>query len=116
MAHVLISRVTGTLHTNVLGSECLRCHLHACTSSLEKCCAATSGVLFAWLQLAAPPAAAAGDIADDIDWTEDMPVPVKRRVSALREVQQDYDKLIRQFVRERAELQAKYEQQAGALS
>jgi hypothetical protein len=66
------------------------------------------------LQLAPPPAVAAGDIADDIDWTEDMPVPVKRRVAALREVQEDYDKLIKQFIKERAELQAKYEQQAGA--
>jgi hypothetical protein len=65
------------------------------------------------LQLAPPPAVAAGDIAEDIDWTEDMPVPVKRRVAALREVQGDYDKLIKQFIRERAELQAKYEQQAG---
>jgi hypothetical protein len=68
------------------------------------------------LQLAPPPAVAAGDIAEDIDWTEDMPVPVKRRVAALREVQGDYDKLIKQFIRERAELQAKYEQQAGEIS
>jgi hypothetical protein len=67
------------------------------------------------LQLAPPPAVAAGDIAEDIDWTEDMPVPVKRRVAALREVQGDYDKLIKQFIRERAELQAKYEQQAGEI-
>uniref|UniRef100_A0A383V5W6 Nucleosome assembly protein n=1 Tax=Tetradesmus obliquus TaxID=3088 RepID=A0A383V5W6_TETOB len=65
--------------------------------------------------LAPPPAVAAGDIAEDIDWTEDMPVPVKRRVAALREVQEDYDKLIKQFIKERAELQAKYEQQAAPM-
>lgn len=40
-------------------------------------------------------------------------VPVKRRVAALREVQSDYDTLIKQFQKERAELQAKYEKQAG---
>jgi hypothetical protein len=32
-------------------------------------------------------ATAADDLLDDIDWTEDMPVPVKRRVAALRELQ-----------------------------
>lgn len=58
-------------------------------------------------------AAAAGDIMDDVDWTEDMPVPVKRRVAALREVQKEYDTLMMDFIKERAELQAKYEKQAG---
>lgn len=50
---------------------------------------------------------------DDIDWTEDMPVPVKRRVRALKEVQGQYDELMRDFIKERAELQAKYEKAAG---
>eukprot|EP00879_Flechtneria_rotunda_P029067 GHRR01031329.1.p2 GENE.GHRR01031329.1~~GHRR01031329.1.p2 ORF type:complete len:103 (+),score=44.40 GHRR01031329.1:436-744(+) len=65
------------------------------------------------VQVAAPPQVAAGDIAGDIDWTEDMAVPVKRRVAALRQLQSDYDALQKQFIKERAELQAKYEQQAG---
>lgn len=43
-----------------------------------------------------------------------MPVPVKRRVRALKEVQGQYDELMRDFIRERAELQAKYEKAAGA--
>lgn len=60
-------------------------------------------------------AAAAGDIMDDIDWTEDMPVPVKRRVRALKEVQGQYDELMRDFIKERAELQAKYEKAAEPL-
>eukprot|EP00879_Flechtneria_rotunda_P006760 GHRR01007104.1.p1 GENE.GHRR01007104.1~~GHRR01007104.1.p1 ORF type:complete len:348 (+),score=127.01 GHRR01007104.1:91-1134(+) len=65
--------------------------------------------------VAAPPQVAAGDIAGDIDWTEDMAVPVKRRVAALRQLQSDYDALQKQFIKERAELQAKYEQQADPL-
>ncbi|KAF8057726.1 NAP1 [Scenedesmus sp. PABB004] len=64
---------------------------------------------------AEPASAAAADLADDIDWTEDMPGPVRRRVAALREVQGDYDTLLQAFVRERAELQAKYEKQAAPL-
>lgn len=68
------------------------------------------------MQVSPPLHAAAGDFADDvIDWTEDMPVPVKRRVAALREVQQEYDNLMQQFVKERAELLAKYQTQAGGL-
>jgi len=68
------------------------------------------------MQVGRPPRAAAGDFVDDvIDWTEDMPVPVKRRVAALREVQKDYDNLMQQFVKERAELLAKYQKQAGGL-
>jgi hypothetical protein len=52
----------------------------------------------------------------EIDWTEDMPVPVKRRVAALREVQGQYDELMREFIKERAALQAKYEKAAGETS
>lgn len=62
---------------------------------------------------AQPPQAAAGELMEDIDWTEDMPVPIKRRVAALREVQGEYDTLLKEFVRERADLQAKYEAAAG---
>lgn len=50
---------------------------------------------------------------EDIDWTEDMPVPIKRRVRALKEVQTQYDDLMRDFIKERAALQAKYEKAAG---
>lgn len=65
--------------------------------------------------IAAAAAAEAGDILDDIDWTEDMPVPVKRRVRALKEVQQQYDDLMRDFIKERAALMAKYETAAGEV-
>lgn len=59
-------------------------------------------------------AAAADDMLDeDMDWTDDLPVPVKRRVQALREVQAQYDKLMREFIKERATLAAKYETAAG---
>jgi hypothetical protein len=52
---------------------------------------------------------AMGDIFEDIDWTEGMEVPVKRRVAALREVQSDFDQLQKAFIKEQAELEAKYE-------
>lgn len=61
-------------------------------------------------------AAAAGDMLEDIDWTEDMPVPVQRRVRALKEVQGEYDTLMREFIKERAALQAKYEKAAGGYA
>lgn len=67
------------------------------------------------LRAADDAAAAALADDDDIDWTEDMPAPVKRRVAALREVQGEYDALNREFVKERADLQAKYEQRAAPL-
>jgi hypothetical protein len=38
---------------------------------------------------------------------------VRRRVAALREVQEKQDTLMKDFVRERAELEAKYQQQLG---
>jgi len=50
---------------------------------------------------------------DDIDWTEDLPTPVRRRVAALREVQTQQDEVNKAFVRERAELEAKYQKQLG---
>jgi hypothetical protein len=42
-----------------------------------------------------------------------MPVPIKRRVKALKEVQVQYEELMKDFIKERAALQAKYEQAAG---
>ena len=42
-----------------------------------------------------------------------MPTPVRRRVAALREVQARADEVNRAFVRERAELEAKYAKQLG---
>ena len=50
-----------------------------------------------------------GDIFEDIDWTEGMEVPVKRRVAALREVQEEADKLQKAFNKEQAELEVKYQ-------
>jgi hypothetical protein len=52
-------------------------------------------------------------VLEDIDWTEDMPVPIKRRVKALKEVQAQYEELMKDFIKERAALQAKYEKAAG---
>lgn len=68
------------------------------------------------LQSVVVAAAAAGDMLEDIDWTEDMPVPVQRRVRALKEVQGEYDTLMREFIKERAALQAKYEKAAGGYA
>jgi len=52
---------------------------------------------------------------DDVDWTEDMPAPVRRRVRALRGVQERLDDLSRRLARERAALEAKYEHEAAPL-
>ncbi|KAI8466552.1 MAG: nucleosome assembly protein-domain-containing protein [Monoraphidium minutum] len=52
---------------------------------------------------------------EDIDWTEDLPTPVRRRVAALREVQTKQDEVTKVFVRERAELEAKFQQQLAPL-
>lgn len=67
---------------------------------------------------AAPEGAEGGaaDAFDDIDWTEDMPGPVRRRVAALRGVQERQDEVNRAFVRERAEIEAKYAKQLGEPS
>jgi len=56
-----------------------------------------------------------GDIFEDIDWTEGMEVPVKRRVAALREVQEEFDKLQKAFNKEQAELEVKYQKLTSPL-
>jgi hypothetical protein len=72
-------------------------------------------------RLRAPLAAAADALVqgdegdDDVDWTEDMPAPVRRRVRALRGVQERLDDLSRRLARERAALEAKYEKEAAPL-
>jgi hypothetical protein len=73
--------------------------------------------------LASPPRANAADAAaadalddeGDVDWTEDMPAPVRRRVRALRDVQERLDDLARRLARERASLEARYEGEAAPL-
>ncbi|GBF96552.1 hypothetical protein Rsub_09135 [Raphidocelis subcapitata] len=65
---------------------------------------------------AAPvPEAAPVENFDDIDWTEDLPTPVRRRVAALREVQSKQDEIMRGFIQERAELEVKYQKQLAPL-
>jgi hypothetical protein len=66
----------------------------------------------------AAPASAAdlADEEDDLDWTEDMPAPVRRRVRALRDVQARADDLARALARERAALEAKFEREAAPLA
>jgi nucleosome assembly protein 1-like 1 len=87
--------------------------------------AAAAGRRRAVVALAPPPrAAASGAAADalddddeaDIDWTEDMPAPVRRRVRALRDVQARMDDLARKLARERAALEAKFEREAAPLA
>ena len=43
------------------------------------------------------------------------PKQVRRRVAALREVQSKQDEIMRGFIRERAELEAKYQKQLGGF-
>lgn len=46
---------------------------------------------------------------DEQDILADLPTPIRRRVMALREMQQRYDDITVQFIRERSELEAKYQ-------
>lgn len=50
-----------------------------------------------------------GAAFDEQDILADLPVPIRRRVMALRDTQQKYDDIYVNFIKERAELEAKYQ-------